>query len=62
MESNSILAAISNLEEYVSARLNAFDAKFLTVSARPDTLDVNVHHLHSKFDNFGENSNKLTPS
>jgi peptidoglycan hydrolase CwlO-like protein len=28
--------------------------KFLIVSAQLDALDVNVHHLHSKFDNFSE--------
>ena len=53
MDSNSILAAISNLQQYVLARLDALDAKFLRleiISARLDALEGNVHHLHSKFD------------
>jgi peptidoglycan hydrolase CwlO-like protein len=57
MDSNSILTAISNLERYVLARLDALDAKFLRleiISARLDALEGNVHNLHSKFDNFGE--------
>jgi Skp family chaperone for outer membrane proteins len=53
MDSNSILTAISNLERYVLARLDALDAKFLRleiISARLDALEGNVHNLHSKFD------------
>jgi hypothetical protein len=57
-ESDPLLTALSKLEQLVNIRLDAINDKFQGVSAQLDALHLYTHHLHSKFDNFGKNSNK----
>jgi hypothetical protein len=54
MESDPLLTVLSKLEQLVNIRFDAKNDKFQLVSARLNALNVNVHPLHSKFDNFGE--------
>jgi hypothetical protein len=54
METDPLLTALSKLEQLANIRFDAINDKFQAVSARLDALNVNVHHLHRKLDNFGK--------
>jgi hypothetical protein len=54
MELDPHLTALSKLEQLVNIRFDALNDKFQLVSAQLDALNVNVHHLYSKFKNSGD--------